>query len=317
VRDKINERIIVKLIPTNLSVLLARQLLKTKKHSPAIMFGAGVAGAVTATVLACKATLLVDDILMEAEKDRAKMDEAIIEFPERYTEEKRQHDLHYVRVKTAVKIGKLYAPAVGVGLVSIGLLTGAHVVLTKRNAGLTAAYVALDKGFREYRDRVIKEYGEDKDRELRYGTVAKEIVEEGEHGHEVRTIKRNAVTGKSIYARIYDENNRHWSQHPADNKAFLVSQQSWANDRLRAYGYLMLNDVYDQLGLDRSTAGAVVGWVKGYGGDDFVDFGLGDMSDPVVYDFMINLNGTGLLLDFNVDGPVYELIDKIENKSSH
>jgi hypothetical protein len=308
----------VKFIPTNVSVLLARQVLKTKKHSPAIMFGAGVAGAVTATVLACKATLRVEEVIAEAEKDRAKMDEAIVKFPERYDDESRNRDLRFVRIQTAVKIGKLYAPAVGVGLVSVGLLTGAHVVLTKRNAGLTAAYMALDKGFREYRERVVKEYGEQKDREFRYGTVAKEIVEEGEHGHEVKTIHRNAVTGKSIYARIYDENNRHWSQHPADNKAFLVGQQNWANDRLRAYGYLLLNDVYEQLGLEKSTAGAVVGWVKGYGdGDGFIDFGMGDMSDPVVYDFMINLTGTGLLLDFNVDGPVYKLIDEIENKNKY
>lgn len=305
----------MKFIPTNLSVVLSRQLLKTKKHSPAIMFGAGLAGAVTATVLACQATLKVDEILAEAEKDRMKMDEARVAFPERYKEEDQDQDLRYVRVKTAVKIAKLYAPAAGVGLLSVGLLAGAHVVLTRRNAGLTAAYVALDKGFREYRERVVKEYGEEKDRELRYGTVAKEIVEEGEHGHEVKTIKRNAVTGKSIYAQYYDENNRHWSQHPADNKAFLVGQQSWANDRLRAYGYLLLNDVYEQLGLDKTTAGAVVGWVKGYGtGDDFVDFGMGDMSDPVVYDFMINLTNSGILLDFNVDGPVYKLIDEIENK---
>lgn len=303
-------------IPIKVSVPVARQLLKIRKHSPAIMFGAGVVGAVAATVMACKATLHVEEIIAEAEKDQAKMDEAMVTFPNKYDEEKRSEDLRYVRTRTAVKIVKLYAPAVGLGLISVSLLAGAHVVLTKRNAGLTAAYIALDKGFKEYRERVVAEYGEQKDRELRYGTVAKEIVEEGEHGHEVKTIKRNAVTGKSIYAQYYDESNPHWSNYPADNKAFLMANQAFANNRLNANGFLMLNDVYEQLGLGKTTAGAVVGWVKDYGkGDHFVDFGMGDMDDPVIYDFFVNLANTGVLLDFNVDGPVYELIDKINRKN--
>lgn len=308
----------MKFVPNNVSVVLARQILRTKKNSPAIMFGVGIAGAVTATVLACQATLKVDEILAEAEKDRMKIDEARIAFAERYKTVDQDQDLHYVRVKTAVKIVKLYAPAIGVGLVSVSLLTGAHVVLTKRNAGLTAAYVALDRGFREYRERVVKEYGEDKDRELRYGTVAKEIVEEGEHGHEVRTIKRNAVHGKSIYACYYDEGNKHWSNHPWDNRVFLQSQQTWLNDRLRANGYVMLNDAYDCLGLPRTTPGAVVGWVWDKGetnGDGYIDFGLGDFSDGAIRDFMLNLDNSGILLDFNVDGPVFKLIDKLESKS--
>jgi uncharacterized protein DUF6353 len=300
----------MKAIPVKISVPVARQLLKVRKHSPALMFGAGIVGAVTSTVLACKATLKVEEIIAEAEKDRAKIDEAVTSFSDKYSAGDADQDLKYVRIKTAGKIAKLYAPAIGLGLISVSLLTGAHVVLTKRNAGLTAAYIALDRGFKEYRERVVAEYGEEKDRELRYGTVAKEIVEEGEHGHEVRTIKRNAVTGKSIYAQYYDEGNKHWSNYPADNKAFLMAQQAYANNRLTAHGFLMLNDVYEALGLSKTSAGQIVGWVKGYG-DDYVDFGMGDMSDPVIYDFFVNLTNTGVLLDFNVDGPVFKLIDEV------
>lgn len=308
----------MKFVPASVSVKLARQILRTRKHSPAIMFGVGIVSSVTATVMACKATLHIEEVIAEAEKDRLKMDEAIVQFPERYNEGHRDRDLRFLRVQTSVKIAKLYAPAIGLGVISIGLLTGAHVVLTKRNAGLTAAYVALDRGFREYRERVVNEYGEDKDRELRFGANLKEIVEEGEHGHEVKTIKRNAVTGKSIYARIYDENNKHWSQHPYDNRVFLQSQQTWLNDKLRAYGYVMLNDAYDCLGLERSTAGAVVGWVKDSrktGGDGYIDFGLGDLGDMAIRDFMFNIDDRGILLDFNVDGPVFELIDQYEKRN--
>jgi hypothetical protein len=310
------KEIIVKYIPNGVSVKVARTILRTKKNSPAIMFGAGIATAVASTVMACKATLKFEEVLIEAQKDQDEMRQMSIDRPERYSENDLARDLKLMRVKTAVRIGKLYAPSVCLGIVSVGLLTGAHVVLTKRNAGLTAAYVALDKGFREYRDRVVQEFGEDKDRELRFGTIEKEIIEEGEHGHEVKTVKRNAVTKKSVYARYYDESNKHWSPHPHDNKVFLMSQQSWLNDRLGANGYVMLNDVYDCLGMERSTAGAVVGWVKNSKiGDGYIDFGLGDSSDPVIRDFMFNNDNTGILLDFNVDGPVFELIDQLEERS--
>lgn len=311
----------MKFVPATVSVKLAKQILRTKKNSPAIMFGVGLAGAVTATVMACKATLQLEDVLEEFEKEKLAADEMLTTRPERFDNKKHSATITALRAKAAKDVVKLYAPAVGVGFISVCLLTGAHVVLTKRNAGLTAAYVALDKGFREYRERVVKEYGEDKDRELRYGSLDKEIVEEGEHGHEVKTIKRHGVrTGKSIYARVYDENNKHWSQHPYDNKVFLQSQQCWLNERLRANGYVMLNDAYDCLGLERSTAGSIVGWVRDTrktNGDGYIDFGLGDMGDPAIRDFMNDIDNKGILLDFNVDGPVYELIDQIESKNVH
>jgi hypothetical protein len=303
---------IVKLVPLAASAKLGRQLLLFKKNSPALMFGAGVAGAVTATVLACKATLKVEEVLADAEKEQAKMDEAMTSFPDRYTENHRARDLKLLRIQTAVKLGRLYAPSIGVGLLSVGLLTGSHVTLTRRNAALTAAYAVLDRGFNEYRDRVRAELGEDKDKEFRYGVDYKEIVEEGEHGHEVKTIKKIGpqLGGRSIYARPFDKNNRKWSNHHMDNRMFIQTQQQWANDRLRAHGWLTLNDVYDSLGLERTKEGTVVGWVKnGKNGDGYVTFGLEDNTEPV-YAFMEG-DEKSIWLDFNVDGVIYDQIDRV------
>lgn len=301
---------IVKLVPTTLSAKMGRQILLVKKNSPALMFGLGVASAVGATVLACRATLRVDEIITEAEKDRIKMEEAVLRFPDRYTEEHRRSDMHFVRVKTAVKIGKLYAPAAGLGLVSVGLLTGSHITLTRRNAAVVAAYSVLERGFNEYRERVRNELGADKDREFRYGSKIKEIVEEGEHGHEVKSVKKIDVPGgMSIYARPFDKLNRHWSPHHFDNRAFIELQQQFANDRLRARGHVMLNDVYDSLGMERTPEGCVVGWVRKNrknGNDGYVSFGV-NFDTPEAYNFMIG-DENAIWLDFNVDGMVYALV---------
>lgn len=298
----------MKYIPAAVSTALARQVLLTRKHSPVIMFSAGITGAVAATVLACRATLKVEEVLTEAEAEKAKMDRATVEHPNRYTEKDFQKDVRLVRIQTIGKIGKLYAPAVGVGLISFGLLTGAHVTLTRRNASIAAAYAVLDKGFKEYRGRVVKELGEEKDREFRFGVVEKEIIEEGEHGHEVKIVKHAAPGTKSIYARVFDPGNKHWSQHPGDNRTFLLTVQSWMNDKLNAHGHLFLNDVYRALGMEDTKEGAVVGWVKNNprGGDGYVDFGL-DENNEQVWSFMYD-GEKGVWLDFNVDGIVFDLI---------
>lgn len=303
---------IVKFVPTAVSVKLGRQILLAKKNSPVLMFGAGVATAVASTVFACKATLKFEELVTEAESDKNQMREMALKQPERYSKKDLDRDMHLMRVQTAVKVSRLYAPAVGLGLLSLGLLTGSHVTLTRRNAAITAAYAALDKGFREYRARVVNELGEDRDKEFRYGSKIKEIVEEGEHGHEVKSVKHIAAHGYSIYARPFDKDNKHWSPHHFDNRMFIQTQQTWANDRLNAYGFLLLNDVYQSLGMDRTTPGSVVGWVKKKnltGGDGYISFGLEDDTEGI-HSFMVG-DEKSIWLDFNVDGPVYELIDKI------
>jgi hypothetical protein len=157
----------LELIKNALTSRVGRQILIGKKNSPTIFFASGVAGVIGTTVLACKATLKLEGILEEAEVSR----EQVQEFKHKdYSEKDRKQDAVRITARTAGKIVKLYAPAVGVGIISVTALTGSHVVLSRRNAAIMAAYSALDKGFNEYRQRVSAEFGEDKELELRHGS---------------------------------------------------------------------------------------------------------------------------------------------------
>lgn len=279
----------------------ARQLLTVQKHSPVLLFGAGVVGVTATVVLACKGTLKLEETLIHHQKNM----ESLNEVKGRMTEEDAVKTKALIYTKTVMEIGKLYAPAIVIGVVSIGCLTGSHVVLTKRNAGLTAAYAALDKGFQEYRRRVANEFGEDKDREFRHGTIT--VVEEDEKGEKVAVRKVNPDGTPSIYAQLFDENSSSWNPDPTYNLVFLRAQQKILTDRLRAKGHLFLNEVYDDLGLERTPAGQVVGWVLG-NGDDEVDFGIfnADMEPEHLAFFTGRENA--IWLDFNVDGVVFEKI---------
>jgi hypothetical protein len=283
---------------------VGRQILITKKHSPTLLFAGGVVGIVGTTVLACKATLKLEEVLEEAEKSHAQANELV---HEDYSERDRKKDHVYIYVRTVVKVTKLYAPAVGLGIVSIGALTGSHVTLTKRNAGLTAAYAALDKGFNEYRDRVREEFGEEKEREIRQDIRIRDVdIHDTETGKD-HQYQIKAPGEPSIYARFFDECSSSWSRQPEYNMIFLKAQQNYANDRLRTRGHIFLNEVYDMLGLERSQAGAVVGWVISKDGDNYVDFGIWD-GDRERSRAFVNGYEASVLLDFNVDGVIYDKI---------
>lgn len=285
---------------------VARQILLSKKNSPTIMFAGGVVGVVTTTVLACKATLKLEDILDESSDLHEKA--MGLNHPD-YSDADRQKDHRIIKVQTAVKVVKLYSPAIAVGALSIAALTGSHIVLNKRNAAVMAAYSALDKGFNEYRARVRDELGNDKDREFRYGSETRTELVADENG-EAQTITYKAVPPgiPSIYAKFFDEFSSSWSREPEYNHIFLNCQQNYANDLLHARGHVFLNEVYDRLGLPRTKAGAVVGWVVSKDGDNFIDFGVFDQDSERVRAF-VNGQEKSILLDFNVDGVIYDLLE--------
>lgn len=297
----------MKFIPNAITSKVATTALKLSKQSPHILFGAGVIGVVTAAVLASRATLKLDKIVDDAKEQLEEFDSIVNK--DEYTDEDRLKDKAQLYALTAVKIGKLYAPSVLLGAASIGMLTGSHTVLTKRNAALTAAYAAIEKGFQQYRDRVIEDLGEDKDRQYRFGLEKRSVTEMDEDGKKTKvdTVVR---TGTSPYGVIFHEGNPNWKSLPEYNYFFLRCIERSLNDKLTAKGYVFLRDVLEELGFEPTPASCVVGWLsKDNGGKDgYISFGVFDDHNLLrVHQYMVGVEGE-LYLDFNVDGVIYEKI---------
>jgi hypothetical protein len=300
----------MKLLPTSVTTKFARPLLHLQKTSPQLMFAGGIVAGVSSTVLACRATLKVSDVLSQAEELKAKAEVLHDEGgnPD-YDEKTYTKDLTVIKVKTILTLTKLYAPAAGLAVVSVALLTGSHVTLNKRNASLTAAYASVDQAFNKYRERVKDQLGEEVDRDLRYGTRTVSETVEGTDGKK-KVVNHTRVSNDepSQYARFFDQLCPDFKKNPEYNMIFLKAQQNYANDMLQARGHVFLNEIYDMLGIERTGAGAVVGWVHGKGGDDYIDFGIfDDKTNARVRDF-VNGRENAILLDFNVDGVIYQLI---------
>lgn len=302
-------------LPNALTRFVNNTGLKLKKHSPEILMVAGIAGTVTSTVMACKATTKATKLLEEAKKEINAI-HTIAEKDDQYSEKDLQQALTISYAQTGVKLAKLYAPAVIVGALSITSIVAGHKILKGRNIALAAAYAVVDKGFKSYRKNVVERFGQDIDKELRFGIKAQEIEEvvkdkDGKEKIEKKTIHTiNPLEDTSDYTKIYDCGNTGWQKDAEYNLMFLRRQQEYANDLLRSRGHVFLNEIYDMLGFPRTKKGNIVGWIydeKNPVGDNYIDFGIYNLNNQGNRDF-VNGYERSVLLDFNVDGPILDLI---------
>ena len=306
-------------ILNNVNRTLSKAKFNVQKHSPEILIVTGVVGVVASAVMACKATTKVGKIAEEHKSNIDTVHEAVekgvTNAGESYNEEDAKKDLTIYYTQTGLKYVKLYAPSVILGALSLTAIISSNNILRKRNVALAAAYTAIDKSFKEYRGRVVERFGKDLDRELRYNIKAKEIEEKvvDENGEE-KTIKKTVEVydpnNYSDYAKIFDESCIAWTKSAEYNLMFLKQQQAHANTLLKQNGYLFLNEVYEMLGFDKTKAGQVVGWVydeKNPIGDNFVDFGIYNIYNEKARDF-VNGYERSIILDFNVDGNIWELM---------
>ena len=297
-----------------------------QKKSPEILVGVGIVGAVASAVLACKATTKAGAIVEESKNSLADIRKAnengITKAGESYSAEDRRKDLAIAYVQTGVKFAKLYAPAVMLGAVSIASILASHNIMKKRNVALAAAYAAVDKSFKDYRDRVIERFGEQVEKELRYNIKAQEIEETvtDDKGKEKKVKQNVNVAGENWdgsdygpYAKVFDDTHSDWKQDSEMNLFYLRARQAQANDMLKSQGHLFVNEVYDMLGFKRTKAGAVVGWIyddkKPYG-DNFVDFGMTEIRR---HDADSDEYKRAFILDFNVVGDITSKIVDHQN----
>lgn len=200
------------------------------RHAPEILTGIGVAGMVTTTILAVKATpkacLLINDRKDELEVEKLRATELI---------------------KTT---WKCYIPAIMTCGVSIACLVGASSVNFKRNAALATAYKLSEAALSEYKDAVIEAIGEKKEQSVR-----DKVAEE--------RLKKNPVSKSEI---IVTGNGTTLCYDPVGNSYFkssiqqIESAKNKLNARMLSENYVSLNDFYDELGIGPTKLGDDLGW---------------------------------------------------------
>lgn len=245
---------------TNLATI-AKDIRKfASKRSPEILTGIGIAGMITTTILAVRATPKALE-LIEEKKEEESIDELS----------------SFEIVKVA---WKPYIPAMVTCIASTACLIGASSVNTKRNAALATAYKLSETALSEYRDKVVETIGEKKERIVR-DKVAEERV------------KKNPVSKNEV---IVTGNGKTLCFDPISGRYFMCSIETIkkAENTLNKQmlhdisGYVSLNEFYDELGLDHTSVGNDLGWNTNQLID--IDFSsqLNDNGEPsVVLDYLV------------------------------
>lgn len=299
-------------LPNCLKTAAARLAFQWKKHGPEVLMVSGIASIVGGAVVACTTTYkklppMMDKLKTEAEP----LKEQLAETPD---DEAAKKELGSLYIHTGLQAVCAYLPAMGLTVLGVSGILAGNNMLRKQSAALAAAYVTIDKTFREYRARLANRFGEETEKEIRYDIQNKRVEETvvDENGKEKKVKKNVAVVGQdtySGYARFFDESCKGWENDAGINLMFLKAQQQYCNDLLQRNGYLLLNDVYKMLGIPTlSAAGYAVGWIydrEHPTGDNYVDFGLTQVNREKTRDFVNGIESV-VLLDFNVDGPILE-----------
>ena len=231
----------------NLSEIATNMKNAISKHSPEILIGFGIAGMLSSTVLAVKATPKAMELINE-EKHRKKVDK--------------------LTVKDTVKVAwKCYIPAATTAAASTACLIGASSIHAKRNAVLATAYKIAETTHREYREKVIETLGEKKEEAIR-DKVDKEKLEK----NPVNTCE--VIITDDGDTLCYDS---HSGRYFKININRLKRIENELNRQIYNDNYYSLNDLYREIGLEPIKLGDDLGWNLD---DGYIELDLGSQLTP-------------------------------------
>ena len=291
-------------------------ILQVRKHAPEILLVTSLTSGAAALGLTVKQTLTVAPILepwkdwMTEYKDGLEKKQYAEEHPEMELPPFPEETANQIMVATAIQVGtnllKHYALPLAFAGLSAAATMGMYKVWKARYTAVVAVAAGLQETLKKYREEIREQLGEDADKE----TMAKVAVDKREESATVdpeTKQKKYRPSQASQYARIFDESSTYYKRCAGDNLSFLQRQQAIANSLLKINGSVFLNEVYDMLGFPRTKAGSVVGWIFDPGIENKIDFGFWDLNDERKRAF-INGWEKSVVLDFNVDGIIYDII---------
>lgn len=226
--------------------------LLVKKFSPEILTAVGIVAGTAGAVIACKKSMTIKEKLepiateIDDLKDEAEDKCLIVD----------KKELTKKYGKAAVVIAKEYAPAIILGGVAVTSVLAANGIMRKRNAGLAAGYAALDKIFKDYRSRVIEDYGTEKDNDYYYGLKTEKVKEkviDPETGKEktvTKEVKKCYKTTDDTFTFIFGQGNPNYKGDPLLDRAFLAGIENWACDQVFRDGVIFNSDILRALGFE-------------------------------------------------------------------
>ena len=222
--------------------MLATTTRAVTKHSPMILTGVGIVGLGATAYLSYKSAKKMDLILADAE-------------------EKMMNDEVVDKVELGRDIVAAIAAPVIVGTLSIVSISASYKILTNRNSILAGALGAAINEHTSYRKRVRDEYGEEVDNTLATPTTSAVRVTTDKNGKakEETHVQAN-VEDKTLTGRWYFKSEEYVEDDHSYNQAYIKAAEDKLDMKLFSRGHLLLNEVLEELGFERTRTGALMGW---------------------------------------------------------
>lgn len=229
------------------------------KRSPEILTGIGIAGMITTTVLAVKAT---PKALEKIESEKRRQNRELLEDTKKNGHETVGQVTKLKLIETVKVAWKPYIPAAVTGTLSVACLIGASSVNARRNAALATAYQISQTALSDYKAKVVETIGEKKEHIIREKVAEKKVEDHPIDSKDViitgggKTLCLDAQFGKYFESDI-----------ETIKKAINVLNATMIREE-----YVSLNDLYDEIGVERIPIGDELGWNIGRDGIIDVQF---------------------------------------------
>lgn len=245
---------------SNLSKFTRSVRASLRKHSPEILTGIGIAGMISTTIMAVRATPKALAII-EQEREERDTDEL-------------------TKIEVVKSCWKCYIPTVVTGSLSIACLIGANSVHSRRNAALATVYKISEQALAEYKEKVIETIGEKKEKQVR------DNIQEGRLEKNPVTKSEVIITGNGD-ALCYDMLAGRYFKSGMDK---IKKAEVMLNKQITRDMYASLNDFYDEIDLPHTNIGYNLGWCldDGYIDIDFASKIADDGTPCLVIDFSVD-----------------------------
>jgi hypothetical protein len=198
------------------------------KHEPELLVGVGIAGMISSTILAVKAT---PKALRLIEQEKGYSDTT--------------KPLNIIKIAW-----RPYLCPVILSAASITCIVGGTTINTKRNAALTTAYAITENAFSTYRNKIIETIGEKKEKAIRTKIAQDDVNNDPPVNNQVVITSNGTTLFKDAISERYFRSD-------IDKIRKVINE---LNRKMLIENYIALDDFYYELGLKPMKNADKLGW---------------------------------------------------------
>ena len=231
---------------------LAKQAKKAiAQNSPAILTALGVTGTLTVAYLTGRASFKAAEIIREAQAKDCAGNESCVEghLSQGLPCPKDSSMDNWDKVDL---VWREFIPAAGIAAMTVSAIIGANHISTKRVAAFASAYSMAEKGFTQYKEKVLEKVGEKKEREVRDEVAKQQLAD-----HPLKK-SQIIITGKGDHL-CFDTHSGRYFQGDIEKVRAAVNDINFEILN-SSENEASLSDYWTLIGLDSTPGSDDLGW---------------------------------------------------------